>query len=183
MGNIDSRAQFEGGYLYVKTDRPYYYPGNKVLGKIYIRTTVPMNAKQVEIKVKGKEHASYWRARENDGTTNRARQVKERFKRKILKFKAPCFTFQEPLSPGDFTIPFEFTLPENIPSSMMYKNPNHNNSPSAKIKYSIRALVNTHDNKVLKYKQWLIIHERPVEFIENANTETTVPLTTCCCRG
>lgn len=168
MGNIDSRAQFEGGYLYVKTDRPYYYPGNKILGKIYIRTMVPMNAKQVEIKVKGKEHASYWRTeththRNNDGSTRtETRHVKERFKRKILEFKAPCFTFQGPLNPGDYTIPFEFTLPANIPSSMMYKNPNHRDKPSAKIKYSIRAVVDTHDKKVLKYKQWLIIHEPPV---------------------
>jgi hypothetical protein len=45
MGNsLDKRAQFNGGYLYVKTDRPYYYPGNSVLGKIYIRTMVPMMA-------------------------------------------------------------------------------------------------------------------------------------------
>jgi hypothetical protein len=29
MGNtIDKRACFDGGYIYVKTDRPYYYPGN-----------------------------------------------------------------------------------------------------------------------------------------------------------
>ena len=27
MGNtIDPRAQFEGGYLFVKTDKPFYYP-------------------------------------------------------------------------------------------------------------------------------------------------------------
>jgi hypothetical protein len=37
MGNIDSRAQFEGGYIYVKTDKPFYHPGNVVFGKIYIR--------------------------------------------------------------------------------------------------------------------------------------------------
>lgn len=62
MGNsLDKRAQFNGGYLYVKTDRPYYYPGNSVLGKIYIRTMVPMMAQHIEIKVKGNEKASYYR--------------------------------------------------------------------------------------------------------------------------
>lgn len=40
MGNGSSEpshAKFEGGYLYVKTDRPFYYAGNKVFGKVYIR--------------------------------------------------------------------------------------------------------------------------------------------------
>jgi len=62
MGNmIDSRSAFQGGYIYVKTDRPYYYAGDIVYGKIYIRTSVPLNAKKLEIKVKGKEKASFWR--------------------------------------------------------------------------------------------------------------------------
>jgi hypothetical protein len=38
MGNIESKAKFNGGYIYVKTDKPYYHPGDEVFGKIYIRT-------------------------------------------------------------------------------------------------------------------------------------------------
>ena len=31
MGNkIDQMAKFNGGYLFLKTDRPYYYAKNKV---------------------------------------------------------------------------------------------------------------------------------------------------------
>lgn len=64
MGNtgsqeIDQRSKFNGGYLYVKTDQPYYYKGNTVYGKIYIRTEVPMNANVLEIDIKGKEKASF----------------------------------------------------------------------------------------------------------------------------
>ena len=42
MGNIDSRAKFDGGYLFVKTDKPFYYPNNVVYGKIYLRAEVPL---------------------------------------------------------------------------------------------------------------------------------------------
>jgi len=28
MGNIDSRAHIAGGYLFVKTDKPFYYGGD-----------------------------------------------------------------------------------------------------------------------------------------------------------
>ena len=37
MGNIDGRSKFHGGYIYVKTDKPFYYSGDQVLGKVYIR--------------------------------------------------------------------------------------------------------------------------------------------------
>ena len=61
MGNnIDKRARFDGGYLYVKSDKAYYYPSNIVYGKIYIRIEKPTEAKHVEIKVKGKEKASFY---------------------------------------------------------------------------------------------------------------------------
>ena len=60
MGNtIDPRAQFEGGYLYIKTSQPFYHPGQTVYGKIYIRAMVPMKPRNLDIFVKGKEKASY----------------------------------------------------------------------------------------------------------------------------
>jgi hypothetical protein len=98
-----------------------------------------------------------------------------------MEFKANCFTFQGPLNPGDYTIPFEFNLPNGIPSSIMFKDKNIREKPSAKIKYSIKAIIHTHDKKMLKYKQMLVIHEPPVDFKENANTQQTVALKTCCC--
>lgn len=61
MGNgLDSRAQFDGGYLYVKTDRAFYYKGDVVYGKIYIRCMREMPANYLEIDVKAKEKASHW---------------------------------------------------------------------------------------------------------------------------
>ena len=49
----------EFGYLYVKTDRPYYYAGNTVYGKIYIRVNSCLEAKCLEIKLKGKMKNSF----------------------------------------------------------------------------------------------------------------------------
>lgn len=61
MGNsIDTRSMFDGGYIFVKTDQPFYYPGNMVTGKIYIRADKVLEADFIEIKIKGKEKASFW---------------------------------------------------------------------------------------------------------------------------
>ena len=56
MGNtIDKRSEFDGGYLFVKSERPFYYPGETVTGKIYIRLMKPMFPRTLDIHVKGKE--------------------------------------------------------------------------------------------------------------------------------
>ena len=61
MGNgIDSRSSFEGGYLYIKTDKQFYYPGDKVYGKVYIRTDRLLDATHLDLRVKGKEKASFY---------------------------------------------------------------------------------------------------------------------------
>jgi hypothetical protein len=61
MGNaIDTRMGFDGGYIFIKSDQEFYYPGNMVTGKIYIRADRPIDAEFLEIKVKGKEKASFW---------------------------------------------------------------------------------------------------------------------------
>jgi hypothetical protein len=52
---------------------------------------------------------------------------------------------------GDYTIPFEFKLPQNIPSSIVYKGGGRE-EPYGKIKYSVQAIINTRDKKYLKYK-------------------------------
>ena len=64
MGNIDSRAKFDGGYLFVKTDKPFYYPNNIVYGKIYIRAEVPLYPRNIVIQVKGKEKSFFYTSSE-----------------------------------------------------------------------------------------------------------------------
>ena len=60
MGNaLDRRAHFDGGYIYVKTYKSTYFPGEKVQGKIYVRTMVSMEANHLEIKIKGKEKSGH----------------------------------------------------------------------------------------------------------------------------
>ena len=86
------------------------------------------------------------------------------------------------LQPGDYQIPFEFTLPMNIPATIMYKNCHDHDKPKAKLLYSVKSVLHTHDKKEMKYKQLLVVHEPPVEFLaDHANTHTT-NLSTWFCR-
>lgn len=58
-----------------------------------------------------------------------------------------CFTFNAPIIPGDYIIPFEFELPANIPASILWHDSRdwHKN-PSCEVNYSITATLITHDN-------------------------------------
>ena len=138
-------SKFNGGYLLLKTDRPYYYPSNIVKGKIYIQTTSPMAPKHMKLEVYGHEKASYI---ERIGR----HEYQWEFKKKILGFKGVCFTFQGPINPGDYIIPFEFELPANIPASIYWHDSNNSDlNPSCEVNYNIIATLITSDNQQLKY--------------------------------
>ena len=85
-----------------------------------------MNPRNLDIFVKGKEKASFkYREtihhRDNEGNTRTEHVDRwEYMSKKIMEFKGNCFTFQGPLAPGDYTIPFEFVLPPSIPSSILF---------------------------------------------------------------
>lgn len=157
MGNIGGRGKFEGGYIFVKYDKPFYYPGNTVYGKIYIRTEVPMSPKHVEIEVSGIEKCSYMKG----SGKHRRRHYNTR---QSIEFKGKCFTFTGALNPGDYTIPFEFALPENMPASMMWDRYDIHDSPKATVKYHCEATLVTQENTECKYEQMLVVHEPPVAF-------------------
>ena len=87
MGNTnDSRATFEGGYLFVKTDRPFYYAGDIIYGKIYIRADQPIKAKNIAIKIEGKEKSSSIVHRDKS-------YVKCKAVKKIFDYKGNAFIF------------------------------------------------------------------------------------------
>jgi len=120
MGNnqsVTARMAFNGGYLYVKTNQPFYYPGNRVLGKVYLRCEVPMQAKQLTLNIIGTEFAKFKFIRH----ANKKRVVKlAQLKKHLISFSGSCLTFNAPLAPGDYTIPFEIDLPADCPASVMW---------------------------------------------------------------
>jgi hypothetical protein len=119
MGNIDSRSHHSCGYMVVQTSQPIYNPGTPVSGSIYLRITAVCAPREILIDVKGVEKVS-WKDRETHNVDGRqeTREVKRRDKRDIFRYKNPCFAFTLPqLMPGDYSIPFSFMMPANLPSS------------------------------------------------------------------
>ena len=60
--------------------------------------------------------------------------------------------------PGDFIIPFQFQLPQDIPATIIYKQEKHPKKPKGFVKYYIRASLVTIQNYVeMDYKQVIIV--------------------------
>ena len=71
------------------------------------------------------------------------------------------------LNPGIYSVEFQTELPARIPSSLHFKHKNSREEPKAKVKYYIKATLHTHDkHDTMKYKQVLIIREKPVNLVE-----------------
>ncbi len=123
MGNIDSRAHSNYGYMVVQTDAQMYNPGQQVTGRISIRCTSPCDPQQIMIYVKGVEKLSFMeretRTHEVDGRRETTHvDVKRRQKKDIFRYQSPVFVFTQPmLYPGDYSIPFSFMMPTGLPSS------------------------------------------------------------------
>jgi Arrestin (or S-antigen), N-terminal domain len=99
MGNVDSRAKFDSGYMLVMTDKPFYEPGENITGKIYLRCNRPIDAKHIDLEVRGKEKGAFREfihetIEEPDGTRRMERkEVKRKSHKEIIHAKAPCFIF------------------------------------------------------------------------------------------
>lgn len=158
MGNIDTRCKHEHGYLMVQTAKPFYYSGEQVTGTVYLRALAPIDVSTIDLEVKGGEKASFTERVHRD---NEWHDEKRKTSKTLLHFHHPCFTFAvSTLVPGDYAIPFCFTLPQGIASSLFYKNKHHNAKPKAKVKYHIKATLKGHSNKIhMKHKQVVVIRE------------------------
>ncbi len=96
MGNVDSRASYAGGYMYLHLDKPIYNPGEMVNGTIYLRNSAPIDVSIIDIEVIGKEKARWYeertRTEERDGASHIIRwDEKMDESKKVFKYAAPVF--------------------------------------------------------------------------------------------
>lgn len=87
---------------------------------------------------------------------------------------------------GDYRIRYKFTLPDNIPSSLMYKNKHSECAPKAKVKYFVKAKVESeNDDMCMSHKAVLAVREKPESLQINTSIEETSEIKTwgCCAQG
>jgi sporulation-control protein spo0M len=189
MGNIDSKYKFEHGNVYLQTDKSYFVAGEQITGKVYLNLSMSYPASSLEIEVKGKEKCK-WETRENkeiregDNVRNEFVDVKHKNDHKIISYKVPVYYFPGGMAPaGQYSFPFSFALPANIPASMFFCG---FEKSVASIKYKICAVMEPSigfNVKKMKFKQTLIIRQ-PANVGALSPTQTDERnVYACCCFG
>ena len=73
-------------------------------------------------------------------------------------------------------------LPQNVPSSLHFKEKHKREEPKAKVKYYVKAKLDTYDeHDEMKYKQVLIIREPAVAYKEGEEQKERSEIKTWCC--
>ena len=96
--------------------KTFFYPGETIVGNIIVRLDSAINCKKVEVKFKGKSYVRWTTGSGDDKKTHW--NVEEYFKDNFtLAAPAPQENLLS-LPPGDFSYPFHFQLPSNLPASV-----------------------------------------------------------------
>ena len=70
----------------------------------------------------------------------------------MIKHDEKLLTFDQPLEAGNYILPFEFDLPEFIPGSVAHYDFRNKKKEDFFIRYTVKCIINTNDNKKLSYK-------------------------------
>ena len=145
------------------------------------------DVKGVELEFKGglkQAFTRFWMEQEGEGEEAHMVQKHEKMKqgKKILSYKDTVCSLPEVIQPGDYTVKFSMLLPDDLPSSMMFKGKGKEKS-KAKVKFFIKAKIVQNDgDDLMKFKQVLMIREKAVKLKEdNVISETSEIKTWCCC--
>ena len=170
-------------------DHPFYEPGNMATGKIYIRikdTISGVEGINLEVKGNGKNSFTrYWHEMEEreEGVHEMVeKSEKMKDKKKFMGYKANVHQIDGDVEAGDYLINFSFNIPDDVPSSLMFKNKSKE-SPKAKVKYYVKAkLVCSDDHATMSHKQVLTLREKPLALQEDCKiSETSEIKTWMCC--
>ena len=124
--------------IYFDIQKPFYYPGEQILGSILIEFFNSINCNQITIISKGKQYIKINRKNisreindsedsfdeesdENSENKNDNTNIENIDKTKtIFKYKKKLNISNGYISKGKYTFPFEIDIPDNIPSSFLY---------------------------------------------------------------
>jgi hypothetical protein len=173
--------------IHIEIDRMNYSPGQQVINYA--------NPNHLAMRLKGKEKVKWWirhseRQEFDDGREPEDIEHYEKMKEERVcydyRFNVATFTEGDTGIRQGVKIPFSFMLPEDLPSSFMYKWNDFSDQDFesyAKINYSIQVCaVRTFpaDKEILKEKKHFFINQLPKQ-ISQKQVETNSEVVSCCC--
>jgi hypothetical protein len=132
MGNGESK------FLYITTNSTVYAPGEHIHGEVYLKLQENMTSDSLIIDIEGLESYQIEEKQKNFSESNQI------FHKVIILYNWPNSVAEK----GDYTFPFNFKLPINIPGSTVIELSNI----TAFIRYRVKALISQEFYKEREFK-------------------------------
>ena len=177
MGNNNCKNS-EGGYM-IHLDKPYYYPGEIVHGKIYSHFIKNFESSSVEFEIKGEEYTCV-NHKKTSKKNNNGTYIKKRESSNILYNETHLLFKPENniINQGHYVYPFTFKLPLNLLGTFEY----YDKDIKAYIKYilEVRAIP-LNGSSAIKNQVMLIIRQPPYSYGYTSKMSDKKLIKTCCC--
>ena len=199
MGNSSSQNRHFPAHIFANADRPGYYAGEMVTGRVYLMVNETFPCQGVYLSLKGEERA--WvhrihRRSEKKGKHTHHYDEYENYKKRKIIFEANQIVLQMLpgsnglLEPGQYEIPFQFHLPSNLPGSFFEERRIGGEFPAnrdfySEIVYSLKAYVDEGKvlpvNQQIASKSFLKVGTANPGSFEPVLAEQTRGMYKCCC--
>lgn len=128
MGNANSNS------VYVQIDKPACLPGDLISGHVHVNIVSMVTCTGLYIKVSGKEWVRLTRHRKKRSHTYSGG-------RSMFKLQVPLQSDYSESLIGQYTFPFSFRLPLNLPGSASFDRVSGNDSIRAGTTYKVKGVV------------------------------------------
>ncbi|TMW63925.1 hypothetical protein Poli38472_014630 [Pythium oligandrum] len=122
------------GSIAISLERPTYRPGETLIGQITLRIHETFDTKELVVTINGEEQLTW--------ETTQYESLNQHHKRtRALLQEQQLFATPQRYDPGDYVFPFEFTLPEDLPTYFEYWKPRMGELESihARVTYNINV--------------------------------------------
>lgn len=164
MGTSNSTTNPYGS-IFIRTEKPFYHPGEQVVGTIYLELLKEYPGNVLILKIKGKEETHYNKTQGVRHPGESVKSVQHRGRNLFYNHRVVIFTWNKGTtvgaSPGQYTFTFSFVLNSFLPSSFKLSQ----GDTKAVIRYKLKTeLEPFHQDEykkksVLKHTQDLILRQ------------------------
>ena len=123
MGSKNSNHKQEYAEMHLEMAKAEFTAGEVVNGTVHLQVYKKYPARTVCLEIQGKEKTK-WKSREGHGT--KRHKAKHNGENVILLSRSIIQAFPKGEAlPGQYSFPFTFSIPAQMPSSLLYFGPQH----------------------------------------------------------
>lgn len=189
MGILSDLFSPSKNAIFVRTDKPRYFAGERVTGTISLSITEPLQVDGIYLKVKGFQQVHFTkqvaRSVYDANAPGKHRTVYDTVvcqeKQVFLRRMFCIYSVKSTLMPANFIFPFEFVLDHGLPGTFSFNTDSRTLFARSVYKVKAEVVVPGMFKFNLKHNQEIIVNEPFQQKIRRTEAFKEENVTFCCC--